>query len=363
MTIRVADIVKKMDNIANPGLAENWDNPGLQVGSMDWEVKKIMITLDVTDEAVKKAVKDNIDLIISHHPLIFKALKKINDKNILTLIENRIAVFSAHTNLDVIKNGVNYALAKKIELQNVAFLSKDTGAKLYQVSVYVPKSHMDDIAKIIFQNGGGVIGDYSHCLNDYDVSGQFQPEKRSNPYLGEESVLEKVIERKLEFFVDSFNLDNVLSAMKRAHPYETPVFSVNLQEKKSENYGLGLIGDLKQEMTIVDFTEYVKKQLNAPFVKLWTAGKKDSYLISRVAICGGSGSSLIRKIGRRADIFVSGDFTYHTIIDSKLPLVDAGHFYTENPILDNIEGFLSEFEVEISRFSYAEHEINQLRIY
>jgi len=183
------------------------------------------------------------------------------------------------------------------------------------------------------------------------------PNEGSNPILGSINKLEKVVERKLEFFVDSFKLNKVLEIMKKVHPYETPAYSVNLQHKPNENYGLGMLGEIQQEMRLDEFAKLVKKNLKAPFVKLWKAGKPVNTKIKKVAICGGSGTSLLSKVYGRADVFVSADFTYHTVLDSHIPLIDAGHFYTENPVLENLREMLSGFDLEILELKQNEHEI------
>ncbi|MBC8384274.1 MAG: Nif3-like dinuclear metal center hexameric protein [Candidatus Cloacimonetes bacterium] len=358
-TKKIKDIIDLLHKIANPGLAYDWDNVGFQLGDADQEVKKILLTLDVTENAIEKAIKEKANLIISHHPFIFRPIKNITNPLYLKLIKNDISVFCAHTNLDVVKKGVNFALAEKLGLQNLEFLSAESGSKLLHLAVYVPENLMEKVADKVFQAGAGIIGNYENCLNDHEVSGQFKPLEGSNPAIGEKNKLEKVIERKLEFFVDSFNLNQVITAMKSAHPYETPAFAVNPQEKQSENYGLGLIGELSQKMTIADFSKKVKKDLAAPFIKLWIADKSQLDFVQKIAICGGSGSSLLCKVYGRADIFVSGDFTYHTLLDSKIPLIDAGHFYTEYPVLQNLRKMLSGFKKEIITLSREEHEIQR----
>jgi putative NIF3 family GTP cyclohydrolase 1 type 2 len=171
--------------------------------------------------------------------------------------------------------------------------------------------------------------------------------------------LEKVVERKLEFFVDSFNLNQVIMAMKSVHPYETPAYAVYPQQKQSENFGLGLIGELEKEQTITNFAKFVKKQLGAKVVKLWLADRNPLDSVKKIAVCGGTGTSLLQKAYGRADIFVSADFTYHILMDSKIPIIDAGHFYTENPVLENIKEMLSEFKLEIIFLPPEEHDIQK----
>ena len=357
--IKVKDIVNHLHKIANPALAYDWDNVGFQLGDAEAEVKKILLTLDVTENAIKKAIKEKVDLIISHHPFIFRPIKNITNPLYLKLIKNDISVFCAHTNLDVIKKGVNYALAEKFGLKNLEFLSAESGAKLFHIAVYVPENAMEKVAEAVFAAGAGTIGNYENCMNDYEISGQFKPVAGSNPTIGEQNKLEKVRERKLEFFADSFNLNRVISAMKSVHPYETPVYAVYPQQKQSENFGLGLIGELESEQTISDFAKFVKKNLKAKFVKLWLADKNPQDFVKRIAVCGGTGTSLLPQVYGRADIFVSADFTYHILMDSRIPIIDAGHFYTENPVLGNLKEMLSEFKVEIVELTVGEHEIQK----
>jgi len=355
--VKVADIVGHLNKIADPALAYEWDNVGFQVGDGNREVKKILLTLDVTDNAIEKAISENADMIISHHPLIFKPLKKITDPTYLKLIKNDISVYCAHTNLDVIKKGVNHALAEKLNLTNLEFLSSDVNSKIFQIAVYVPAAEMVAVAEAVFSAGAGIIGNYADCMNDYEVSGQFTPLEGSKPVLGSTGKQEKVVERKLEFFVDSHKLNKVITAMQKAHPYETPAYAVYPQHKLNENYGTGIIGELNEELTLEELAKFVKQQLKAPFVKLWKAGKPESEKVKKIAVCGGSGSSLISKTYGRADAFVSADFTYHTVLDSRIPLIDAGHFYTENPVLENLKEMLKEFKLDIIELKPEEHEI------
>jgi len=349
---KIIDIVKYMNSLADPGLAMDWDNVGLQIGLPENEVSKILLTLDVTDNAIEYAIDNEIDMIISHHPLIFRPLKKITDNRIIQLIQNDIAVFCAHTNLDVVKKGVNFALADKLQLENLKFLSPETGSELYQVAVYVPQNSMGQLANELFKQGAGIIGDYSHCLNDYEVNGQFKPEDGSDPFVGKKGKLEKVVERKLEFFFESFKLKDVIRTIKKFQPYETPVYTVILQKRENNNFGIGLIGELSRKRSIEKLAHDVKMKLGAPFVKLWMADKDLNTDVKKVAICGGSGSSLIKQIYCKADIFISADFTYHTVLESRIPLIDAGHFYTEYPILESLRHNLSGFDLKIIELSY-----------
>jgi len=360
--IRVFEITEEIYRKANPGLAYKWDNTGFQIGDQSQTVKKILLTLDVTKGAIKKAVKEDIDLIISHHPKIFKPLKRVTNPDIIKLIKNDINVLCAHTNLDVISEGVNAALAERLNIKKTTFIDTETGSSLFLVSVYVPEKELEKLKRAVFSAGAGEIGKYMNCSAEYPVKGQYTPKEGSKPIYGEYGKLERIDEIKLEFHVDSFNLPKVINAMLKAHPYDTPVYSVNSQSNKSINFGLGLIGEIDDKITLRNFAEFVKSKLNAPFLKLWTAEKKEDYQIKKVALCGGNGSSLMPKVIGKADVFVSSDFTYHSFLDSPMPLIDAGHFFTENPVLQNMKKMLKKFPLEIIEYQAEEHEIQNLRM-
>ncbi|MBN2460922.1 MAG: Nif3-like dinuclear metal center hexameric protein [Candidatus Cloacimonetes bacterium] len=355
--ITVKDVIELLENRIPPELAREWDNVGLQVGRRSRNVDRILLALDVTSSTVAKALELHADLIISHHPLIFHPLKQVTDPVIMRLIQNDIAVYCAHTNLDMAPDGVNHVLAEILELREPEILSPETGVSLYHLAVYVPEGSVQDVSRVALNAGAGVIGKYSHCLNSYPVKGQFMPLPGSSPAQGDIGKLENTEEIKLEFFCDSFRLESVLNEIKDAHPYETPVYAVYPQIKVNERFGLGLVGMLREPVTLHDFAFQVKDRLSAPVIKLWKAGMRDNDLINKIAVCGGSGGSLLKTAEKKADVFVTGDLGYHTVIASRIPLIDAGHFYTEYPVLRKLESLLSDIGVEIVLLGISDHEI------
>ncbi|MDD3050544.1 MAG: Nif3-like dinuclear metal center hexameric protein [Candidatus Cloacimonetes bacterium] len=358
--MKVSEILNSIDRIIPYGLAEKWDNSGLQIGNLSSEINKILLTLDVTNNAIDYAVKNNCNLIISHHPLIFNAIKTISNPIYIRLIKHDISVISLHTNLDFIYNGVNKALADKLALTNLEYISNNTGAELYQIAVYCPVENAEEIADKACEAGAGKIGNYDRCFSRYEVSGKFRSLSDSSPSIGELDKIIDVSEMKLELFVDSFNLNSVIKTIKKYHPYETRAIAVYPQGKENETYGLGFIGETKNKYSLREFGEIVKERLCCPVVKLWTADKGENFQVKKVAVCGGSGSSLLRNVHGRADVFVSADFNYHTILDSRMPIIDAGHFYTEYPVLENLSFMLRDFGLEIIILPMYDHEINNL---
>ena len=358
--IRVSEITALIHSYANPQLAEDWDNVGLLIGEPGNIVQKILLSLDLTEYAIQKAIDENFDLIITHHPAIFRPLKKITNPLFIKLIKNNIAVISAHTNFDVIRGGVNSALADKLELKNLEFITNKTGTEFYQISIMTPINNAELLKKEISKVGGAEIGNYSHCYNSSQIEGEFLPNNNANPTIGEQNKLEKVKEIKIDFLAEGFKLSKIIRKIHQHHIYETPVYFINKQNYNSPNYGLGFIGEISTKMNLKEFSNFVKDKLEAPTIDLWLGNKQLNSPIKRVAICGGTGSSLLPKVIGKADVFVSADFTYHTIIDSPIPLIDAGHFYTEQPSLDNFEKILSALDLEIHKIGIAEHDINKL---
>ncbi len=358
--IKVMDVLNLIHSFANPALAYKWDNVGLQLGSGEQPVKKVLLTLDVTENAIAQAVENGFDLIVSHHPFIFKAVKKICDPRFLTLIKNDISVIASHTNLDVVKGGVNTVLASRLGLKNQEFISTSLDTELYRFVVYVPSENADKVAEAAFKAGAGVMDNYKDCMSYSYVQGQFIPMEESNPIVGKKGEKETITELQMEFQVESFKLNKLLREVIKAHIYETPAYYVYPLKQDSPNYGLGLFGELEEEISLRDFAEFVKTELKAPNVKLWPGSKTPDKMVKKIAVCGGSGSSLLSRVQGKADVLVSADFTYHTILDSKVPIIDAGHFHTEYPVLEILENLIKPLEVKTEIMKMENHEISKL---
>ena len=360
--LRVKDFYQKIDQIAPFKTAYEWDNSGLLIGDMDAHVKKVLFTLDITDQIVDYAVANKFDLIIAHHPVIlFQPVKQITQKKLLVLIENKIAVICAHTNLDTTKYGVNHVLANKLSLKNIHTLSMSDITQ-YQICVYTPNDYVTKVMQVMHTAGAGIIGNYSHCVTYFDTKGQYKPTEGATPFKGKVENLENVNEVKLELMCEDIHLNKVLKAMFTSHPYETPAYTVIPLKQKSPNYGIGCYGSLESHMSLKSFALYVKERLSAPIVKLWAADKKEDDIVKNIAVCGGSGYSVINEAKKVADVFVSGDFTYHQFLDSPMPVIDAGHYYTEYPAMPALKDLLSDFDCEMAVLPTAEHDIQKKTI-
>jgi dinuclear metal center YbgI/SA1388 family protein len=341
-------ISKHLEEWAPLGAAWNKDNVGLQAGKLERELKNILLTLDITAEIVDEALTKNCNLIISHHPLLFFPLKKINLDNdsksqiIEKIIKNDITVLSYHTNLDFTKDGVSFQLAKKIGLSEIKFLSPST-TKRKKIIVYVPVQSVELVAEALFSVGGGVIGNYDKCSNRINIKGTFRGSEETKPFIGKAENFEIVDEIRLEVIFDEWNINNAIKTIKETHPYEEPAFEVYEIDNPNFQYGAGAIGILDQEMPEREFLDKLANDLSLSNLRFTRgSGKK----INKVAVCGGSGSDLLSTaISQNADAFITADVKYHTFQDAegKICLIDAGHYETEVPILEEVKNRIDSF--------------------
>ena len=345
------EIIKYLEEWAPKGIAWDKDNVGLQVGDPKIRIKNILISLDLNEEVIESAIKENCNLIITHHPILYYPLKNLDfSKNrtariIEKLIKNNITLYSAHTNLDFTKHGVSYTLAKKLQLKKIRFL-KNLSQNQFKLAVFVPASHVSKVAEAIHQSGGGIIGEYSHCSFRTTGTGKFKGSVGSNPSIGKKGVIESVEEIKLEILVDKWKLNQIISALRKAHPYEEVAYDIYTLQNDNVNYGIGAIGELNEAMNINDFLSFVSSKLKISTLRYAKNNKKK---IKLIAVCGGSCSELVdESIKQNADAFVTADLKYHTFQDAegKILLIDAGHYETEAPILDEIKSRLEIFLIE-----------------
>lgn len=352
MSVKCQAIMDALYSLAPAQLAEKWDNVGLLVGSPSQKIKKILVVLDVTLPVIDYAAANQIDMIIAHHPLIFHPLKSIRTDRpggimLAKLLQNEIAVFAAHTNLDIAAGGVNDSLAQKITLQNVKPLAVQQTGQLLKLVVYVPQSHVEDVRTAMADAGAGHIGQYSHCSFQTAGTGTFLPLAGTDPYIGKAGQLEKVDEVRLETVLPEAIKSQVLAAMFRAHPYEEVAYDLYGLLNPDVPLGLGRIGDLPHEVSMTEFICLLKQALAVSFVKV--AGQYER-MVGKVAVCGGSGAGLIAQaVAAGADVLVTGDVKYHeaqAAIEAGLTVVDAGHFATEQPVVADLAVYLTRCATE-----------------
>lgn len=325
-------IFTALEEWAPKELAYDWDNVGLQVGSNSGVTKKVMVTLDVMDSVVDEAIDEGVNLIIAHHPLLFKPLHQINfqsvkGKVIKKLIENNITVYAAHTNLDIAEGGVNDLLSDMLEITSRQPLIDVHTDKLLKLIVFVPRTHAGKVRDALGNAGAGFIGNYSHCTFQSNGQGTFMPLEGTNPFIGNTNELEIVDELKIETVVNEKELDQVLKAMKKAHPYEEVAYDIFPLEHIGKTYGLGRIGSLETAVDLGSLCQKIKRAFEIDHLRVTGELTKQ---IKQIAIVGGSGEKYIhqaKKMG--ADAYITGDVTFHLAQDAKemgLAVIDPGHY-------------------------------------
>ena len=340
--MKVKDVTNYLESIAPLQLQESYDNSGWQVGDYDSEVKGVLVSLDVTLEVVQEAIDQNCNLIIAHHPIIFGELKNITSnvstgKIIQKAIKNNINIYAIHTNLDNVYNGVNNKIASIIGLERKKILMPKQN--LLKMAVFVPESHSEQVLEAMFNSGAGHIGNYESCSFISYGEGTFLPSEGSNPYKGKIGILEKSKEIKLEVILPDYLLSDVILAMNNIHPYEEVAYDI-FKIQNNSNCGSGMFGELPKEMDEMNFLMLLKKSFNAKGIRHTNLLNRP---IKKVAICGGSGSFLLKNALRvKADVFVTSDFKYHQFFDSesKILIADIGHYESEQYTIELISDFL-----------------------
>ncbi len=343
--MKIREFQKQFEQIAPSAIAWKRDNIGLLIGRENDTIRNIIVALDLTMDVAEEARKKDSNFIVTHHPLLFNPLQNITASSrigelVLFLTENKINLFAAHTNLDSVKWGVNFALAGKLGLTDVQILSP-IKESLTAVVVFVPEDHVEAVASAMHEAGAGMFTKYDQCSFRGEGTGTFRGMSDAKPFLGKVGKLERVREVRLEMLAETWKTGTVISAMIKAHPYEEVAYDIFPLLNRNTEYGLGAIGTLAKGITQKEFLTLVKKRLGVNALRY----SGNSKIIRRVAVCGGSGSDCIPDaVSRNADAMVTADLKYHTFQDfeENILLVDAGHYETENVVLPALEKKIQE---------------------
>ena len=335
----IAEISKSLEAWAPPGSAQDYDNVGLQVGDRNRRVRSALIALDMTPDVLAEASALQAQLIITHHPLLFKPLRSVTTNSFesnlaLRLAEARIGLYSIHTNLDAAPGGVSFALADHLDLQDLDFMQGMPDATL-KLAVFVPEDHARTVQEAMAEAGAGTIGEYEACAFEVDGTGYFKPGEGASPFIGEAGGgLESAREVKLEMEVPRWHLYAVRKAMVEAHPYEEVAHDVYSVEQPTTTAGLGAVGHLEEPMLLKEFLQLISTRLEAETLRY--AGNPEAE-VQRVAVCGGAGAGFVKQaMATGADAYVTSDVKYHdyfNVLDdsgnARMAFIDAGHYETE----------------------------------
>ena len=331
--MQISSVITHLESLAHPTLQEHYDNAGLITGDAGWECTGIICCLDSTFDVIDEAVKKKANLVIAHHPIIFGGLKRINGNNyvekaIIHAIKNDIAVYAIHTNLDNVITGVNGRIAERIGLNHLQVLSPrpQTLKKLY---VFVPTDHSSGLREAIFKAGAGQIGNYSECSFNTDGMGTFKAGKGADPFVGDIGEQHHEKEVRVEVVFPAFLENQIIGAMKSAHPYEEVAYDVIALSNVHPQIGSGVLGELAQPIEELAFLDKLKSVFDLKMVRHTRLRQKP---VQTVAVCGGAGSFLINKALRSgADFYISADIKYHEFFDAndQLVVADIGHYESE----------------------------------
>ncbi|WP_180754485.1 Nif3-like dinuclear metal center hexameric protein [Hymenobacter sp. DG01] len=328
----VQDLMRVLERAAPLAYQESYDNAGLQCGDPQMEVRGVLIALDCTPAVVDEALRRGCNVVVAHHPLIFKPLKRLTGANeveqtLLKAIRHDVALYAAHTNLDNVRHGVNRKLAEKLGLTNLRILDPKPGL-LAKLITYVPPAHTEAVLQALYQAGAGQVGDYSECSFRTEGTGTFTPGAGTDPFIGRRGEAEVVREERVEVLLPLHLQQTALRALRQAHPYEEVAYEIVKLENTNQDVGSGMVGDLPEPLSPPEFRQRLKQALGVPVVKHTEFGQP----IQRVALCGGAGSFLIGKArAAGADAYVTGDLKYHEYFaaEGRLLLCDVGHFESE----------------------------------
>lgn len=357
--MKIKDVLTALERFAPLPLQDGFDNAGLQIGLTDAEATGALLCLDVTESVLDEAIMLGYNLIISHHPLIFKGYKSITGKDyvercMIKAIKNDLVLYAAHTNLDNAPQGVNFKIAEKIGLTNVEILSpKEQG--LLKLVVFVPTKKADTLREALFSAGCGCIGKYDSCSYNLEGIGTFRAHPGSNPFSGKIGEKHREKEVRIETIFPFYKKNEVIKALLSAHPYEEPAYDIYAVQNDWGQAGAGVIGELETPETELEFLKRIKKKFEVGCLK---HNKLTGKEIVKVALCGGSGGFLLpNAIRQHADIFITGEMKYHDFFghEEQLLIAEIGHYeseqYTKELFYSVIKEAHPNLDVQISKIN------------
>lgn len=339
----INEVIDVLERWAPPVLQEEYDNSGLQTGDRNAEAVAALIALDCTEEVVAEAVKRGCNIIIAHHPVIFRGLKSLTGRNgvertILAAIRNNIAIYAIHTNLDNVITGVNAEIATRLGLRNIEVLVPRP-AQLRKLVVYVPHAHAEAVRQAMFDAGAGHIGLYDECSFNLEGQGTFRAGEGTKAFVGEKGVRHNEPETRIETVLHLLNEQAIIQAMIAVHPYEEVAYDVYPLHNAMRSVGSGAIGHFEHSISEEEFLDRVKTVFGGSLRHTALRGRS----VRRVAVCGGSGAFLIgRARAAGADAYLTADIKYHQFFEAEgqLLVADIGHYESERFTMQLIQGHL-----------------------
>ncbi len=354
--MQIKEVIQHLETLAPITYAEDFDNVGLLVGNQNTKVTGILVTLDTLEGVVDEAIKNDCNLIVSFHPIVFKGIKKFNgntyvERVVMKAIKHDIAIFAIHTALDNAFNGVNDMICEQLGLVNRKILIPQSG-NIKKLVTFVPKTEAENLRAKLFEAGAGIIGNYDNCSFSVEGTGTFKASENTNPSIGEIGKIHHEKEIQIQVTYPKHNEGKILKALFENHSYEEIAYEITTLENKNQHIGMGMVGELPQAVEELKFLTHIKEVFKTGCVRHSSLLGKP---IKKVAVLGGSGSFAIKNAQQAgADIFITADLKYHQFYEAegKLILADIGHYeseqYTKNLIVSYLRKKISNFAIILS---------------
>ncbi|MCK6618396.1 MAG: Nif3-like dinuclear metal center hexameric protein [Cyclobacteriaceae bacterium] len=344
--MKVKDVTRYLESIAPLAYQETYDNSGLLTGSPEQDVTGILVTLDCTEAVVDEAMQTNCNLIVAHHPIIFRGLKKLTGSNyvertVIKAIRHNVAIYAIHTNLDNVNTGVNRKIAEKIGLINLQILAPKADT-LVKLVTFVPHTHTEAVLTALYSAGAGQIGNYKNCSFQTQGTGTFMPNEEAHPHIGRANMQEVVNEVRAEVIFPAYKEKEIITALKESHPYEEVAYYLTPLNNLNQEVGSGIIGEVTHTEEPLAFLKRLKSAMNLSIIRHTSIIANP---VKKVAVCGGSGAFLLpAAIGAGAQVLISADFKYHEFFDAdnRIIIADIGHYESEIFTKDLLVALLSQ---------------------
>ncbi|HUQ97695.1 MAG TPA: Nif3-like dinuclear metal center hexameric protein [Chitinophagaceae bacterium] len=344
--MKIREIIAAVEVFAAPELQEEWDNTGLLTGSLSWDCTGVLCALDVTLDVLIEARAKNCNLIVAHHPIVFKGLKQFTGKTyverlLIEALKWDIAIYAAHTSLDNVVLGVNGKIAEKLELKNCRMLAPML-KPLRRLITFAPHDNAEAVRQAVFAAGAGHIGKYSECSFNSKGTGTFKAEAGADPYVGEIGKQHQEEETKIEIVFPAYLELQVVKALVTAHPYEEVAYDIFTMENRHQGMGAGIIGELETPVPEHEFLKTLQTIFKTPCVRHTALLQKP---VQTVAVCGGSGAFLLKQAAQQgAHIYITADVKYHEFFDAEdqLVLADIGHYESEQFTIDLLQELIAK---------------------
>jgi len=344
--MKISEIISALEMLAPPALQEDYDNAGLLTGEPEQECTGVLCTLDATEEVIREAAAGKLNLVVTHHPINFRGLKRINGRNyveraVIAAIRSDVAIYAIHTNLDNVIDGVSGRMAQLLGLESCEVLVPRP-QQLRKLFTFVPGEHAEAVRAALFAAGAGFIGNYSECSFNAEGYGTFRAGAGTDPFVGEPGKQHREQETRIELIFPAHAEKAVVAALRAAHPYEEPAFDIVRLENSYGRTGSGVIGELPEAVDPLQMLQRLKQIFRVPLIRHTRLPDRK---LKRIAVCGGAGSFLISKaLAAGADLYVTADIKYHEFFDgeSKMLIADIGHYESEQFTMDLLREVLEQ---------------------